>query len=117
MVAQFMVLPPLQKVSALFMQLTGKTLIEGISWTYWNTYEPNIIEWLRPYIRPCHQKILNETISGEQPNPLALLRQLLRPHGFRIEAEHGRSFWTVTTASPCLKGVHVKDGVLIDWSL
>jgi hypothetical protein len=117
MVAQFMVLPPFQKVCALFTQLTGKKLVAGISWASWESYEPEVLEWLRHYIRPCHQKILNETISGEQPNPLALLRQLLRPHGFRIEAEHGRSFWTVTNASPSLKGVHVKDGTLIDWSL
>ncbi len=113
--SQFMVIPPLAKIAALFTKLTEKELHVEACWSTWSPYEPADIEWLRPFIRPCHQKILNETISGEQPNPLALLRQILRPHGMRIECKHGAM--TVTVASPMIKAVREKEGILMDWNL
>ena len=113
--SQFMVVPTMMKVEALFIKLTGKELHVDATWSAWQTYTTENFEWLRPYIRPCHQKIFNETISGEQPTPLALLRQLLRPHGMRIEQKHNT--WTVTVGSPMTKTIREKDGVLLDWSL
>jgi|LauGreDrversion4_2_1035121.scaffolds.fasta_scaffold417280_1 hypothetical protein len=113
--SQFMVVPPLAKVAALFLKLTGKELHVETTWSSWLTYTAEDFEWLRPYIRHCHQKIFIETISGEQPNPLALLRQLLRPHGMRVEQKHNT--WSITVGSPMPKAIREKEGILLDWSL
>lgn len=113
--SQFMVVPSLAKISALFLKLTGKELHMETAWSSWQSYDVAELEWLRPYIRPCHQKILNETISGEQPTALALLRQLLRPHGMRIEQKH--NVWNITIASPVPKAIREKEGVFMDWNL
>jgi hypothetical protein len=113
--SQFMVVPPMVKVAALFKKLTGKELHVEAFWSVWEPYETADIEWLRPFIRPCHQKILNETLSGEQPNPMALLRQLLRPHGMRIESKYG--VHTITISSPVGKTIREKEGIFMDWNL
>jgi hypothetical protein len=113
--SQFMVIPPLAKVAALFAKLTSKELHVEVTWSAWQTYTAEDFDWLSPYIRPCHHKIFNETISGEQPTPLALLRQLLRPHGMRIEQKHNT--WIITVGSPMAKAIREKDGTFLDWSL
>ncbi len=113
--SQFMVVPPLAKIAPLFSKLTGCTLHIDACWSTWAMHTVEDFEWLRPYIRPCHQKILNETISREQPTPLALLRQLLRPHGMRIEQRNGQ--YIVVISSPMGGGICEKEGVVIDWAL
>lgn len=112
--SQFVTLPPMDKVALLFLNATGCRLEVDASWKSWKTLSPESLGWLRPYIRPCHQTILNDTLSGEQATPLALLRQLLRPHDYRIEA--GTGFWTLRHGKPA-KGVRVKQTpTTIIWS-
>jgi len=112
--SQFVTLPPMDKVALLFFNATGYRLEIDISWKSWKTLSPDSLAWLRPYIRPCHQTILNDTLSGEQPTPLALLRQILRPHDYRIEA--GAGFWTLRHGKAA-KGVRVKQTpTIITWS-
>lgn len=108
--AQFVIPPPLTKVTAIFTAATGRPLQAGVGWAEWNTLPQDDLETVRPYIRPCHQRLLNETIAGK--SPLALLRQLLRPHGYRIDTE-GKG-WRLVGAD----GVHGSHGpgTTIEWS-
>ncbi len=81
--AQFVVRPPLPVVAPIFSAATGCNLITGAFWTEWQAIPDEMFEILRPYIRPCHQQILDRTHNGG--NPVSLLRQLLRPYMYRIE--------------------------------
>jgi hypothetical protein len=86
--AQFRMIPPLTKVKELFEELTATTFCPGATWSTWVS-QPNsaLYEVFRPYIRPSHQTLLNTVVAaGPSAYPLPFLRQLLRPHGFRIEA-------------------------------
>lgn len=104
----------MEKVALLFYSATGCRLEVDASWTSWKTVSPASYTWLRPYIRPCHQRVLNDTINGTYPTPLSLFRQLLRPYEYRIEA--GGGHWTLRTASP-EKGVRIKPNpTTIVWS-
>jgi hypothetical protein len=85
--AQFVVLPPLDRIRVLFVKATGAKFIPEAAWHTWKPVTTEDIVWLREYIRPSHQKILNETIDGIQESPCSLLRQILRPHEYRIERE------------------------------
>jgi hypothetical protein len=110
--SQFVTLPPLEKIAQLFQAATGYCMENGMMWKSWNTLSVESLTWVRPYIRPCHQAILNETVGGAQP--LALLRQLLRPYDYRIEAGNGG--WTLRAGKP-EKGVRVNTTAKrIDWS-
>ncbi len=111
--AQFVVVPPLTKVGGAFFVVTGKVMTVEAGWSKWNDVSACMFDVFRPYIRPSHQKILNETIAGVQRNPCALFRQLLRPHGLRIEAtSHG---WILKEANAG-KGVAKKDGTTVVWA-
>jgi hypothetical protein len=103
--SQFVTLPPLEKVALLFLNATGCRFEVDASWKSWKPLTIEKLAWLRPYIRPCHQKILNDTISGVHATPLALLRQLLRPYEYRIEAGNGG--WVLRYGKP-EKGVRIK---------
>jgi hypothetical protein len=70
------------------------------------------IEGFRPYIRTCHQKILNETLEEKHKHLCSFLRQLLRPHGYRIETV--KAGWRLHIGSSG-KGIQIKDGKRIDW--
>ena len=83
--SQFVVTPPLTMITGLFTTATGRPLVAGVGWITWTQPATDDLEALRPYIRPCHQRILEDTIAGKIP--LALMRQLLRPHGYRIDTE------------------------------
>lgn len=82
--AQFIVVPPLVKISELFTKATGRHFAIGVSWICWENCSKEDFERFRKYIRPSHQKILDETIDGTAENPTSLLRQLLRPHNYTI---------------------------------
>jgi hypothetical protein len=108
--SQFVVIPPLEKVGSLFTASTGQRFIEGVQWGQWVSLHAEAITWLRGYIRPCHQGVLNETIAGRAP--LSLLRQILRPHDYYIDAETGR--WSLRHGKPT-KQVAVREGKMIVW--
>ena len=104
----------MEKVALLFLIATGCRLEVDVSWKSWKSLPADSLAWLRPYIRPCHQTILNKTLSGEHATPLGLLRQLLRPHDYRIEA--GTGYWTLRNGKTA-KGVRVKQApTTITWS-
>lgn len=88
--AQFRMIPPLTKVKELFVQVTGQDFHVGATWTVWiSTATTAPFEVFRPYIRPSHSALLNTVVQAitatVPPNPLPFLRQLLRPHGYKIE--------------------------------
>jgi hypothetical protein len=114
--AQFVVVPPLDRVSRLFCTVTACKFAPEVSWNTWSACDASCIEWLREYIRPSHQKLLNETISGEQRTQCSLLRQVLRPHDYRIEkTSYG---WTLKQGKHAdgPKVVAVKPGRRIIWN-
>ena len=81
--AQFVVKPPLSLIAPIFSAATGCTIAAGAFWIEHQPIPDELLEALRPYVRPCHQQILERTLSGG--NPVSLLRQLLRPYLYRIE--------------------------------
>ena len=110
--AQFVVVPPLSMVAGLFKAATRQELIPDISWSSLLDVSATEIESFRPYIRACHQKIFNETLAGR--GACALLRQLLRPHGYRIETI--KSGWVLRHGSPG-RGVQIQEGKHVVWTL
>jgi hypothetical protein len=115
MCAQFVAIPPLGRIKKLFQLCTGTPFIGDASWRSWPCVNPDAFVWLFEYIRPSHQKLLRDTIAGEQKTPCSLLRQLLRPHDYRIEKTS--SGWALhfgkQISSPILVGV--KEGKTINW--
>lgn len=81
--AQFIVKPPMSLVTPIFSAATGCSLHAGACWADHQVIPDELLEALRPYVRPCHQQILDRTLSDH--NPVSLLRQLLRPYLYRIE--------------------------------
>lgn len=85
--AQFRVIPPLARVQSLFEAASSVSLHHGAEWSEFSECPDELIEQFRPYIRPSHQQLLNAAIAKEGSRPLlSFLRQLLRPHDFKIEA-------------------------------
>ncbi len=62
----------------------------------WEKCTPEDFERFRKYIRPSHQKILDDTVSGASENPCSFLRQLLRPYDYTIRRK-GRN-WILQSA-------------------
>jgi len=116
--AQFRMIPPLIKVKELFVEATGQTFHVGATWTVWvSPVNSALYETFRPYIRPSHNALLNSVITaGPSAHPTAFLRQLLRPHGYKIETTS--TGWILREKaeadSPVVK-VHTSS-VKIDWS-
>lgn len=113
--AQFGLVPPLSRIQTLFEKVSGCRFIKEVVWKSWNLADTADYEWLYEYIRPSHQKLLNETIEGIQENPCSLMRQLLRPHDYRIEkTSYG---WTLRDGrkSTSPSKVSVRTGVMV-WS-
>jgi hypothetical protein len=107
--AHFVTIPPLEDVKGLFTATTSRPFGIGVSWTTWGTLDPDHILEFQPYIRPCHQRILMETVNDAQ-SPCAFLRQLLKPHGFNIINRKGEYTLDV------LKGkthVNKKEGITV----
>ena len=114
--AQFVVVPPLDRIGRLFCIVTGCQFVSEVSWSSWKVCDVSDMLWLREYIRPSHQKLLNETIAGVQTTPCSLLRQILRPHEYRIEkTSYG---WTLKEGKSKAgsKLVAVKPGRRIVWN-
>ena len=106
-------IPPLQKVKDLFVLVTGKPFYAGVLWTAWiPTADRTPFEVFRPYIRPSHQTLLNAVIAGAYPT--AFLRQLLRPHGFKIQTTE--TGWCLVETAPEPKAVTViRKPVILEW--
>jgi hypothetical protein len=98
--AQFVQVPSLERVRQIFSFVTGQPFEPHVSWSTWRSPSQEDFAWVRAYIRPCHQKILNDTVAGE--NPCRLMRQLLRPYDYYIDAKAG--MWS-------LRSGHVEKGV------
>ena len=114
--AQFVVIPPLEKVKSLFQSITGKEFSPDVCWGNWRFPTPEMYDTIRDYYRPCHSQILRETEEKLQKNPCALLRQLLRPHGYKIVVS-GKHIWRlVNTADESPKGVSVRTGKTVVWN-
>ena len=111
--AQFSVIPPLGKIQVLFKDATDKEMIPGIHWSVWKTPPSTCIEELRPYYRPCHMHILNETLENPAKTPCALLRQLLRPHNLQIQKKG--SVWVLNSTVEKAAPVILKEGGVVDW--
>jgi len=112
MSSQFTSLPPFPYIEELFRKATGRILSVYTTWQSWLPVEPDEYFVFQPYIRPCHQQILMETINGFQPNPCSLLRQLLRPYGLMIQKK--KNEYKVCTHSDSTIGK--KEGTTIIWS-
>jgi hypothetical protein len=115
--AQFIVVPPLPKIIDLFVKTSGCQFNVDVKWSRWLSISIDFYEEFRKYIRPSHQQILIDTISGQSENPASLLRQLLRPHDYTIR--RSGKLWTLSTLKKegCPKGTHlIKENVVIDWN-
>ena len=113
MCAQFVVVPPLPRVAALFTAATGRPLNAGVEWTAWADVSECVFESFRPYIRPSHQKVLNAV--KEQTNPCTFIRQLLRPHDYRVGTT--ATGWILQQGKPPPQhGVRVGPGKMVEWS-
>ena len=114
MPAQFIVVPPLAKVSLYFREATGKSFTPFITWTSWNALSNETYTDIETYIRPCHSSIFDSTRNGNYDTPCALMRQLLRPHGLRID--YRNNVWTLREIEgDTEKGIRTKSGCLIIW--
>ncbi len=114
---QFVVIPSFEKVADYFQRITGKLLCEGVSWNTWRFLESEQYDVLRQYYRPCHIRVLEDTITKKYENSCVLLRQLLRPHGYKIEKTNTNS-WTLQAirndSSPTR--VSTKEGTTVIWN-
>lgn len=115
--AQFIVVPPLAKIIDYFVKATGCTFNVDVKWSRWSATPVENIEEFRKYIRPSHQQILNDTLSGKAENPASLLRQLLRPHEYTIRRVG--KLWSLATLKKDEgpSGTHIiKETIVIDWN-
>ena len=110
--SQFTEVPPLNDIQELFMKASGLKLSLYTTWLVWKPLDPEDYFVFQPYIRPCHQRILMETINGQQPNPCSFLRQLLRPYGLLIQKSNSQ-YKIVEHTNPT---VGKKAGLTIVWS-
>lgn len=108
--AQFVMVPPFSRIGGLFKKLTDQDIVVEATWKVWKSVELSAYESFRPYIRPSHQRLLDETIAGKEPT--AFLRQLLRPYNYLIEKKPNNKGWVVKLSR---SGVSVQDGTTITW--
>ena len=106
--AQFRAIPPLPKIQELFGTVTGSAFYSGAAWSTWISQPSSApYEVFRPYIRPSHQTLLNALVNGIATSPCALLRQLLRPHNYRID--HTSTGWELVEDRPTLKTIAITE--------
>ena len=120
--AQFIVLPPLTKIAEFFVKATGAPLHNGAEWFTWTSLTTDDIEPFRRYIRPSHQALINAAVSTprDATRICAFLRQLLRPHQFKIDTRGSTESWVLVFTGPPdpdASGGEVirKEGVLVTW--
>ena len=116
--AQFRVVPPLARIALLFEAITAQALHHGACWSSWSTAPEELLHQFRPYIRPSHQQLLDSALAKPDSPAVqcSFLRQLLRPHHFKIEAS--RTGWRLisTDVSGALGVVSCKQtSVFINW--
>jgi len=107
---QFIIVPPFEKIVALFTALTGQPFVAACHWNTWNRDDAQI-ESFRSYIRPCHQKLLDNALKTGKVLPF--LRQLLRPYEYHIEANIYKKYWKLCSDSAAC--VHTEP-VVVEWS-
>ncbi len=112
--AQFVDLPPLDDIKELFKKTTNLPFQLNVSWTIWIPADIDDLLVFKPYIRPCHQKLLMDTLYGEQKNACSFLRQLLRPYGYTITKR--KNFYTLAEIKEITGVVGKKAGKIISWS-
>ena len=117
-------MPALTKVQEIFVKATGALdLFDGVEWFSWLALTEADIEVFRPYIRPSHQKLINDASASPENGGriCSFLRQLLRPHQFKIEKHSGPiKSWIlksmVQLESDISGGdVHRHTGMLVTW--
>ena len=115
--AQFVVVPPLPKIAALFASITGRSLQNDVEWSSWTDVSAEMFEVFRPYIRPSHQKILNSLLSATDKTPCTFLRQLLRPYEFKVQKTP--TGWVVRQTKPedGNTGVRIGPGKVVNWGV
>jgi hypothetical protein len=114
--AQFRAIPSLARVVSLFEAATATPMTHRAIWSEWITCPDELIEQFRPYIRPSHQQLLETARAnpGSGPAMCSFLRQLLRPHKFKIEAT--RTGWRLISIENNDTAVSLKDTpVRIEW--
>ncbi len=114
--AQFSVIPDMEKISIFVKEVTGKLCEVDTTWTEWSTGNPDTIQacltFFRTCYRPCHLKLLNELEEGNHSNPCALIRQLLRPHGLTVQ--YRNKVWKIIRK---FKGGMIDDTeTVVEWS-
>ena len=112
--AQFISLPPLADIQELFVKATGLPFQTNVSWSLWLPVDVDEILIFKPYIRPCHQKLLMDTINDDTKNACSLLRQLLRPYSFSIVKK--KNFYTLVETKENTKVVGKKSGATVVWT-
>ena len=122
--AQFIVVPALTKVQEIFIKATdAHGFHDGVEWFSWIPLEISNIETFRPYIRPSHQKLINDAVADPENGGriCSFLRQLLRPHQFKIETRSGpNKSWMLISTIPVVADasggeVHRHAGMLVIW--
>lgn len=112
--AQFIVIPTLARVAFFFKEATGKPLTPSVTWQSWKTLSGDIYNEILLYIRPCHRKIIEDTIDGVYTTPCAIMRQLLRPHGLRIE--YRNKIWKLSQDEKGGLCVRTLSGCIVSWN-
>jgi len=111
--AQFVALPPLPDIQELFTAATGCPFQINVAWSAWLSIDVDSLFVFQPYIRPCHQKLLMDTINGKYKNVCSFLRQILRPYDFSIIKK--KNFYTLVEIKEIVKGVSKKNGTTVIW--
>jgi len=102
--AQFMAIPPLLLVKAIFAWYADCSLEIGSHWSFLKSGIAPGLSVIKPYIRPSHSKLLLACEGGGCP--LAFLRQILRPHGFTIKTlRHGYRVEGIDTETTPVKRI------------
>lgn len=120
MPTQFIVVPPLTKIKEFFVKATGAPNFHvGIEWFHWLPLTAEDIAPFRGYIRPSHSKLINEAMAEpcNGGRVCAFLRQLLRPHNFKIELRGTRhsSSWVLVSTDTEVTPVGKHEGTTVTW--
>jgi hypothetical protein len=120
MPAQFIAIPALTKIQDFFVKATGvSSFYVGVEWFSWAPLISSDIEVFRCYIRPSHYALIDAAVADPNNGTrvCSFLRQLLRPHKFKIQARViSRSIHTwvlVSTDTDAAVGKH--EGAIVSW--
>jgi hypothetical protein len=120
MPAQFIVVPPLTKIQEFFVKATGAVSFHvGVEWFSWVPVTTEDVEVFRAFIRPSHSKLINEAAAAPADGSriCAFLRQLLRPHKYKIETRGSRSVssWMLVSTDTEITPVGKHAGTTVIW--